>query len=270
MSRIRLDKLLVKRKIVLSEDQARELIENGLILVNGATQTSPASFVDNASAIEFVQEKSKYVSRGGFKLEKALELFQINPAEKRCLDIGASTGGFTDCLLQAGAMHVVSVDVGHGQIDLSLRSDPRVSVLEKTNARSITTENIGGFCELGVMDVSFTSVIGLIGPIVSCLNPVELIVLIKPQFECDQKDIDSRGIVNNPTAHIDCINKIISSLDKNLVLCELAVSPIKGTKGNIEYLALIKEQQAGVDAIDESRIEQVVNSAFALPEELND
>ncbi len=263
MARIRLDKLLVKRKIAETDQAAQELISQGVVLVNGSVQKSAASFVDGGCAIEFVPEKSLYVSRGGLKLEHALEVFHISPQGKRCLDIGASTGGFTDCLLRHGASSVVAVDVGHGQLDLSLRNDERVSVFEKTNAKSLTPELIGGTCELGVADVSFTSIIPLINPVVTCLDPIEIIVLIKPQFECEQRHIDSRGIVTDPAAHRACIAHVRDALAPGLIMKELDVSPIKGGKGNIEYLCLITLPGPGQRNVADSRIEEVVTGAFA-------
>ena len=273
MARIRLDKLLVKRNMSESPEEAAELISSGQILVNGSVQKSTASFVDNASAVEFVPERSRYVSRGGFKLEHALSSFAISTQGKRCLDIGASTGGFTDCLLQHGAAHVVALDVGHGQIDSSLRNDDRVSVFEKTNARAITPQSIGGMCSLGVADVSFTSIVPLIDPVTACLEPVEFIILIKPQFECDQRDIDSRGVVTRPGAHKDCIVRVRDSLSSLLSMVDIAVSPIKGAKGNSEYLCLIKSNEfagPGPAKVDDSRIESVVAQALAPPEETHD
>lgn len=273
MSRIRLDKLLVKKGLASDQSNAAVLIESGVILVNGAIQKSTNSFVETGSAIEFVPEKPKYVSRGGYKLEKALEYFNISPMGKRCLDIGASTGGFTDCLLKNGAEHVVALDVGHGQLDLSIRNDPKVTVLEKTNAKKLTPELIGGLCQLAVMDVSFTSVIPLIDSVVSCLETVSFIVLIKPQFEVDQKQIDARGIVNDPQAHKSCIEKVIGSLNNDLQASDLCVSPIKGTKGNTEYLCLIEAKQdrwqQDLNALDD-RIDEVVKQALSSDEETHD
>lgn len=277
MTRIRLDKLLVKRNMAENYEDAAKLISTGQILVNGSAQTSVVSYVDNASAIEYMPVKSRYVSRGGFKLEHALTRFAISPEGKRCLDIGASTGGFTDCLLQHGAAHVVALDVGHGQIDASLRNDDRVSVFEKTNARTITPQSIGGMCTLGVADVSFTSIIPLINPVAGCLDPVEFIALIKPQFECDQRDIDSRGVVTRPHAHRDCIVRVRDSLSSRLSMVDIVLSPIKGAKGNSEYLCLIVDNNfAGSDPakeppiVDDSRIESVVARAFETPEETHD
>ncbi len=266
MARIRLDKIVLKRNLAETIEESLTLIESGKILVNGSVQTSPKSFVDMGCAIEFIPEKSKFVSRGGLKLEHALKEFRIDPNGKRCLDIGASTGGFTDCLLSYGANHVVALDVGHGQLDLSMRNNPNVTVLERTNAKDINVEMIGGICQLGVMDVSFTSILRLIKPVVNCLVPKELVVLIKPQFECEPKFINSRGIVTEPKAQIDCIRNIAQSLPEGLEVSNIVVSPIKGAKGNIEFLALIRASQNNGSSIDQARIESVVNSANENPE----
>lgn len=262
MARIRLDKLLVKRDIANTQEHAREIINSGLLLVNGSVQKSTESFVDPGSAIEFVPEKPKFVSRGGLKLEKALREFALDVQDKRCLDIGASTGGFTDCLLQNGASHVVALDVGHGQLDLGLRQSNKATVIEKTNAKVISPELIGGKCSLATMDVSFTSVIALIDPVVSCLHEVKLVILIKPQFECEQKDINSRGIVTDTSAHYRCIENIMDSLDQSLVMTKICTSPIKGAKGNIEYLCLVENVQDDRQNIKPDRIKAIINEAF--------
>lgn len=262
MPRIRLDKLLQKRQIAKDSDHARNLIENNKVLVNGSIQTSWNSFVDAGSSVEISKEKQKYVSRGGLKLEKALETFEIDVRNLRCLDVGSSTGGFTDCLLQNGAQHVVCVDVGSGQLELSIREDPRVTVLERTNAKVITPDLIGGLCDLAVMDVSFTSTLPIILPVSQCLVPedIRVVVLIKPQFEVDQKYIDAKGIVRLTKAHKDAINKVKNGLPKTLEMVALEKSPITGAKGNVEYLAYIKSSANGQTAIDEPRIDQVIDA----------
>jgi len=263
MARIRLDKMVLKRNFAETQEEALRLIESGNIFVNGSVQKSAHSFVDSGSAIELAPSKPQYVSRGGLKLERALAEFEIDPFEKRCLDIGASTGGFTDCLLQKGASHVVALDVGHGQIDSSFRQDARVTVLEKTNAKDIDVNVIGGICQLGVMDVSFTSVSRLLEPVARCLEPKELVVLIKPQFECEPKYVDSRGIVKDQDAQVKCIEKIRDSLPLNLELVGLIASPIKGAKGNIEFLAHLSEPQNHLKSIDSARIDGIVRNAVA-------
>lgn len=238
-------------------EHARDLIELGMVLVDGSIQQSHRSFIDPASSIEFQKDKPRYVSRGGLKLQAALEKFAVDPSGWRCLDVGASTGGFTDCLLQHGASHVIAVDVGHGQIDLSLREDPRVDVLERTNAKNLSHSEIGGTCEFGVMDVSFTSVIPIINPVVKCLDPVNLVVLIKPQFECQPQHVNSRGIVTDPDARNDCIKRIRDSLDPHLKMIDLIVSPIKGSKGNLEYLAHIVSSNDDTQVIQDSMIWEI-------------
>lgn len=260
MARIRLDNMVLKRKLADSLVTAQELIKSGKILVNGSVQLSANSFVEIGSAIEVTPEKSKYVSRGGLKLEHALAEFNIDPTGKRCLDIGASTGGFSDCLLQARAKHVVALDVGHGQLDLSLRNNENITVIEKTNAKDIDEEMIGGKCQLGVMDVSFTSVSRLIESVAKCLEPKEMVVLIKPQFECEPKFVDSRGVVNDANAQIECIINVQKNLPTGLVLLGLAASPIKGAKGNIEFLAYLTDAKHEIP-MKRARIESIVRNS---------
>lgn len=262
MARIRLDKLLVKRGFAKDVDQASELIRSGAILVNGSSQTSVHSFIDPGDAIALAKQKPKFVSRGGLKLEKGLSSFEIDVHDKICLDIGASTGGFTDCLLRYGAKQVFAVDVGHGQLDQAIRLNNQVTVLEKTNAKDLTSEILGTKCDLAVMDVSFTSVVPLIEPVIECLSNKELIVLIKPQFECIQSQIDSRGVVTSKSAHVEAIEKVMKNLKSGLQMQLLDFSPIKGAKGNIEYLCLIVDEQNRENALDKTRIEQVVEQAF--------
>lgn len=264
MPRIRLDKLLVKMKIAESEDEAVSLIESGSILVNGSLQKSPSSAVDSGSAVTFVKSKPKYVSRAGFKLEAALENFQLDPKDKRCLDIGTSTGGFTDCFLQHGAKEVVSVDVGHGQIDDSLRQNSHVKLFEKTNAKNIDQTLVGGLCQLGAVDVSFTSVIPLLPSIFSCLSPKELVVLIKPQFELPPKYINIKGIVQEASSHRVCIETFLQELPGEIVACELIPSPIIGTQGNLEFLCLLKEKSLPSSKVSGSKIKEVVEQAHEM------
>lgn len=263
MSRIRLDKLLVKRKMADDIASATELISSGAILVNGASQSSPASFVDSGSAIELVPEAKKYVSRGGFKLVHALDAFSISPKNKRCLDVGASTGGFTDCLLQSGAMHVVAVDVGKGQLDDSIRHHADVTIFEKLNAKGLNPELIGGSCELAVIDVSFTSVVPLLPAIINCLEPVEIIALIKPQFEVGQSDINNQGIVTSAQVHESCIQEFRDAIAPELVMTALEFSPITGAKGNIEFLGHLVASSTNAESVSNSRINECIQSAHA-------
>lgn len=260
MARIRLDKLLMKRNFASTEEQSQELISTGVVLVNGAVQTSPASFVDSGSAIELVGPKLKYVSRGGFKLEKALEVFSIDLTLRRCLDVGASTGGFTDCMLQSGASHVVAVDVGRGQLDNKIRHHDQVTILEKFNARDLTIDAIGGACEFAGMDVSFTSILGLLPAVMSVLSRVEMAVLIKPQFEVEEKYVNTKGIVQDPDIHASCIRTIRDSLPNDIAMAGFDYSPLAGTKGNIEFLAHLVSG-TGKEIISDSRIESCVASA---------
>jgi 23S rRNA (cytidine1920-2'-O)/16S rRNA (cytidine1409-2'-O)-methyltransferase len=258
MARIRLDKLLVKRNFAPDVEQATELIESGAILVNGSVQSSPASFIDAGDAIELKKQANKYVSRGGLKLEKALNVFDISLDGKRCLDVGASTGGFTDCMLEHGASHVVAIDVGKGQLDDKIRHHQDVTIFEKFNAKDLTEDLIGGPCDFAAMDVSFTSIVGLMTPIASVLLTTDIVALIKPQFEVENKYIDTKGIVKDPQVHRDCISRIHERLSQ-FSLHQLDFSPITGTKGNIEFLAHFVASD--FPAIDQSRIDECVEEA---------
>ena len=205
-AKIRLDKLLLERGLVPSRERAQALILAGKILVNGQKIEKSGASVSDDAEIRLLGEDLKYVSRGGLKLEHALAHWKIDVAGKVCLDVGASTGGFTDCLLQHGAARVIAVDTGHGQIAFQFRNDPRVRLLEKTNARYLTAEQIGELADIIVMDVSFISatlvlpaaVAAAFPPEASARSGRELIVLVKPQFEAGRENVGKGGIVRDP------------------------------------------------------------------------
>jgi len=240
--RIRLDKLLVDSGYFDSRQRAQRAILAGEILVAERVFDKPGSLVLPDAAIR-VTAAERYVSRGGYKMEAALDRFGIAPSGRRCLDVGASTGGFTDCLLQRGASEVVTVDVGHNQLAWKIRSDSRVKVFEGINARFLAAEQLGANFSLAVADVSFISLTLVLGPIFKCLEQIgEIVVLIKPQFELDAKRVDKGGVVRDATNRAAAVEKIQNFVTGQLGRQWLGVieSPILGAKGNQEFLAWLR------------------------------
>ena len=243
--KLRLDKLLVDRGIVASRERAQALIIAGKVLVNEQKLDKAGAQVVNDAAVRLLGEDLKYVSRGGLKLERALEHWKIDVNGKICLDVGASTGGFTDCLLQHGASRVIAIDTGYGQMDFKLRQDPRVRLLEKTNARYVTAETIGETVDLIVVDVAFISATLVLPPVVNAVFATsvaerrgrEMIVLVKPQFEAGREFVGKGGIVRDAAAQLASVEKVKATLN-DLGCSELDVidSPILGAKGNREFL----------------------------------
>ncbi|MGO8818437.1 MAG: TlyA family RNA methyltransferase [Terriglobia bacterium] len=236
-NKIRLDRLLVERGLAESREKAQGLILAGQILVNEQKEEKCGTLVDAAAALRLVGDVPKYVSRGGLKLEGALEHFRINPDTKVCLDIGSSTGGFTDCLLQHGAGKVFAVDGGTNQLDWKLRRDPRVVVLEKINARYLTFDRIGTLSEIATVDVSFISVTMILPALVPLLaSPADLVVLVKPQFEVGKGQVGKGGIVRDPAQHQESVAKVSRKL-LELGFSQLASmeSPLLGAEGNREF-----------------------------------
>jgi len=243
----RIDKLLVQRGLADSRAKAQAMIMSGIVLVNEQRVEKPSDTIPGDAAIRIKgadDATSRYVGRGGLKLETALREFQIDVANLNCLDVGASTGGFTDCLLQHGAQHVVSVDVGHNQIDWRLRTDPRVDVREGINARYLKPGDFDAEFDLIVMDVSFISATKILPAIVTLLKEnAHLILLIKPQFEVGRGEVGKRGIVRDPEKHARVIEEV-STAAKELGLLERKVieSPIRGADDNVEFLALYEKR----------------------------
>jgi 23S rRNA (cytidine1920-2'-O)/16S rRNA (cytidine1409-2'-O)-methyltransferase len=247
--KIRLDKLLLERGLVPSRERAQALILAGKILVNGQKIEKSGASVSADAEIRLLGEDLKYVSRGGLKLEHALAHWNINVAGKTCLDIGASTGGFTDCLLQHGAARVIAVDTGHGQIAFQFRNDPRVRLLEKTNARYLTREQLGEFTSVIVMDVSFISATLVLPAVAAAAFPQEssarsgreLIVLIKPQFEAGREKVGKGGIVRDPEIQRQAVEKVRAAVQSLGAMSTDAIdSPILGAEGNREFLLCAK------------------------------
>lgn len=241
MEKERLDLILVERGLIETRSKALAAIMAGQVFVNGVAILKAGTAVSKESSID-IKLPCSYVSRGGFKLEAALKAFAIDPSKKICLDVGASTGGFTDCLLSFGALLVYAIDVGHGQIDLKIRQDKRVVVREKINARYLKPEDFSPRPTLAVIDVSFISLTQVLGPTIDCLEtPSEIIALIKPQFEVGPK-LAPKGIVRSEEARKTAISKIRNHLH-SLSLREegLMESPIVGAKGNHEFLIFLKK-----------------------------
>lgn len=243
----RLDILLVKQGFAASREKAKAIIMSGSVFVNGQREDkSGTTFEEEKSKIEVRGSTLKYVSRGGLKLEKAMTVFDIVLTDFVCMDIGASTGGFTDCMLQNGAAKVYSVDVGHGQLDWKLRNDERVVCMEKTNFRYMEPKDIEDELDFASVDVSFISLTKILIPARNLLKEqAEMVCLIKPQFEAGKEKVGKKGVVREPEIHIEVIEKIISfSISSGFQILGLDYSPIKGPEGNIEYLLFIRKNDA--------------------------
>ena len=240
----RLDVLLVSLGLAESRAKAQATIMAGEVYVNGQKADKSGMEVDITSNIEVRGSACPYVSRGGLKLEKALRNFGVDPTGYVCSDSGASTGGFTDCLLQQGASKVFAIDVGYGQLAWKIRNDPRVVVMERTNIRYVTPEDLGETLDLSVIDVSFIS-LGLVLPVVkTLLKPTgQVLCLIKPQFEAGKDKVGKKGVVRDPAVHEEVLQNFIS-LAKSLdfTIRNLTFSPVKGPEGNIEFLAHLSMQ----------------------------
>jgi len=240
-ARRRLDVLLVERGLVQSRQRALGLILAGEVWVNGQRLVKAGSLVPQDASIRVTGKKMPYVSRGGLKLEAALHTFDIDVMGLSCLDVGASTGGFTDCLLQHGASHVTAVDVGYGQFHWTLRSDPRVKVIERTNIRHLDAEAVGEPVDLACIDVSFISLRIVVPPVLGFLKrPGRMICLIKPQFEVGKGLVGKGGVVRDPALHEEVINNLTKAFNAfGLHRAGIIPSPILGPKGNQEHLAYL-------------------------------
>ena len=239
MAKTRLDQRVYDLGLADSREKAKALIMAGSVYVNGERQTKPGAPVADGADVAVKGEKLAYVSRGGLKLEKALDTFGVDPAGLVCVDCGASTGGFTDCLLQRGAARVYAVDVGYGQLAWSLRSDERVTVMERTNARNLTPEMFGRAMDLAVMDMSFISLRLVLPAVKTVLRPDgQVICLIKPQFEAGREKVGKKGVVRDPEVHRQVLEDTLAAAEEmGFSLRGLTFSPVRGPEGNIEYLA---------------------------------
>ena len=238
MAKERLDVLLVSRGLAESREKAKAIIMSGNVYVDGQKEDKAGSNFPAEAVIEVRGNTLKYVSRGGLKLEKAMENFDVTLAGKICMDVGSSTGGFTDCMLQNGAVKVYSVDVGHGQLAWKLRNDERVVCMEKTNIRYVTPEEIPDRIQFVSIDVSFISLTKVLGPVKALMEPDgEVVCLIKPQFEAGREKVGKKGVVREKSVHLEVIEMVASFAGSiGFEALHLEFSPIKGPEGNIEYL----------------------------------
>lgn len=239
----RLDVLLVQKGLAPSREKAKTMIMEGNVFVDHQREDKAGTFFDPSVNIEIHGNTLRYVSRGGLKLEKAMAQFGIVLDDKVCMDIGASTGGFTDCMLQNGASKVYAVDVGYGQFAWKLRQDPRVVCMEKTNIRYVTPEDIADALDFASVDVSFISLTKVLEPAKELLKDgAEMVCLIKPQFEAGKEKVGKKGVVRDPAVHIEVIECVILFAQSiGFGVLHLDYSPIKGPEGNIEYLVHIKK-----------------------------
>jgi 23S rRNA (cytidine1920-2'-O)/16S rRNA (cytidine1409-2'-O)-methyltransferase len=248
MPRERLDKLLVDRGLVASRERARALIMSGSVLVNGHAETKPGTQLDPAADIALKAEDHPYVSRGALKLVKGLDAFAIDPTSLTALDIGASTGGFTDLLLRRGAKKVYAIDVGYGQLAWSLRQDPRVVVLERQNARSMDLGLVPEPCDLAVIDVSFISLTLVLPRVAELLRPPPgkpIVALVKPQFEVGREQVGKGGVVRDEAARRGAVDKIRTwAASHGFTAGDDVESPITGPAGNVEYLLVLRTSES--------------------------
>ena len=245
-NKTRLDLLLTERGLQESRQKAQATIMSGLVFVNGQRVDKPGTAVPNDAPIEIRGNTLKYVSRGGLKLEKAMQVFPITLADKTCMDVGASTGGFTDCMLQNGAKRVYSVDVGYGQLAWSLRTDDRVVNLERTNFRHITEEQVPEAVDFASVDVSFISLKHIFPNLHLLLRPCgQAVCLIKPQFEAGRDKVGKKGVVREAATHLEVVERVIGmAIENGFSVLGLEFSPVKGPEGNIEYLLYVEKSEA--------------------------
>ncbi len=259
--RIRLDTLLVSRGLVRSREEARRLILAGKVRV-GDIGAGKASMMVDADVLIDLEGSSPYVSRGGEKLAHVIDLFKIPVEGKDCLDVGSSTGGFTHCLLEHGARRVTAVDVGYGILAWELRQDPRVTVLERTNARYLTPDAISYAPSLVVVDVSFISVTKVF-PALSVVAPdARFVILLKPQFEAGRDDVPRSGVISDEEVHRRVLRELITFFTSTSYNVRVTWSPLRGTKGNIEYFAVLERGGEQSTSPTEEEIETVIRDAF--------
>lgn len=265
-NKTRLDVLLTQQGMAESRQKAQAIIMSGVVFVNGQRADKPGMAIANDASIEVRGHVMPYVSRGGWKLEKAMKTFPITLEGKVCADIGASTGGFTDCMLQNGAKKVYAVDVGYGQLDWRLRNDPRVVCMERTNARYLTREQIPDELEFASIDVSFIS-LSLIFPALYQLlsKHGEIACLIKPQFEAGREKVGKKGVIRDKAVHLEVLEHFLEhARANNFTVLGITYSPIRGPEGNIEYLGYLKKD-AGEDA--EVNLADIVEQSHSVLKE---
>ena len=243
--KIRLDQYLVQHGLIQSRERAKAMIMSGVVFVDEQKVDKAGEMIKEDAKVEVRGHDIGYVSRGGLKLEKAMQCFPLTPNGKVCMDIGASTGGFTDCMLQNGASKVYAVDVGYGQLDWKLRSDPRVVCLERTNARYLDHEQIPDELDFASIDVSFIS-LKLIFPALYGLlrQGGEIACLIKPQFEAGREKVGKKGVVRDPKVHLEVLENFLNhAKDNHFTVLGITYSPIRGPEGNIEYLGYLRKSE---------------------------
>lgn len=241
----RLDVMMVNRGLAESREKAKAIIMSGIVYVDNIKEDKAGSTFDEKAQIEVRGNTLKYVSRGGLKLEKAMDCFGVSLAGKVAMDVGSSTGGFTDCMLQNGAVKVYSVDVGHGQLAWKLRNDERVVCMEKTNIRYVTPDDIEDRIAFASIDVSFISLTKVLPPVKELLtDDGEIVCLIKPQFEAGREKVGKKGVVRDQKVHVEVVEMIVDFARQiGFKTLDLSYSPIKGPEGNIEYLLYITKNQ---------------------------
>ena len=263
-NKTRLDVLLTERGLLDSRQKAQATIMSGIVFVNGQRVDKVGTAVSNDALIEIRGTTLPYVSRGGLKLEKAMQTFPLTLTGKICADIGASTGGFTDCMLQNGAKKVYAVDVGYGQLDWKLRNDARVACMERTNARYLTHEEIPEELDFASVDVSFIS-LKLIFPALYGLlrEGGEIACLIKPQFEAGREKVGKKGVVRDPAVHLEVLEHfLIHAKENHFTVLGITYSPIRGPEGNIEYLGFLRKSEEPDAAVDLQAIVEASHTAL--------
>lgn len=265
MAKERLDVLLVSRGLAESREKAKAIIMSGNVYVDGQKEDKAGSNFPAEAVIEVRGNTLKYVSRGGLKLEKAMENFDVTLAGKICMDVGSSTGGFTDCMLQNGAVKVYAVDVGHGQLAWKLRNDERVVCMEKTNIRYVTPEDVADKINFSSIDVSFISLTKVLGTVKELLaDDGQIVCLIKPQFEAGREKVGKHGVVRDSAVHLEVIEKVIDfAISIGFEVLNLEFSPVKGPEGNIEYLLHLQKHTEGSYTDVPFEAAQVVEKAHA-------
>lgn len=263
----RLDVILVNRNLAASREKAKAVIMAGVVYVDGQKEDKAGTMIKPDAQIEVRDNTMKYVSRGGFKLEKAVDVFGIDLKGLTCLDAGSSTGGFTDCMLQNGAAKVYAVDVGTNQLAWSLRNDERVISMEKTNIRYLTPDMIGEQVDFISIDVAFISLTMVMEPLKNVMKQnARMVALIKPQFEAGRENVGKKGVVREPKIHLEVVNKIINyTSDLGFRILALDYSPIRGPEGNIEYLLYL--QNSGSCAEDKTVFSKMAEDIVATANE---
>ena len=274
MSKKRLDVLLVEKGFAESREKAKAIIMSGIVYVDGEKEDKAGSNFPETAQIEVRGKTLKYVSRGGLKLEKAMQSFPITLTDKVCMDVGASTGGFTDCMLQCGAVKVYSVDVGYGQLAWKLRNDERVVCMEKTNIRYVKPEDIDDRIEFASVDVSFISLSKVLPPLRELLTEdAEVVCLIKPQFEAGREKVGKKGVVRDKKVHEEVIRNVVDfTTASGYEILGLDFSPVKGPEGNIEYLMHAKkielaETASGIEIEEEAEASATIETAKTVSDE---